>query len=254
MSPPLDGPVSPRNATHNLVVVPSLLCLRQLRAAWRSRRLFAVAGVMAVSWLARPEISTPTATLWSGFFTAMLAAAVAGGAIIAQEFEAGAMALQRLHRASPGQLTAGSLMFLVLVTLLAFLLWVGSATVVDPEIRHASLTLPMAACMLALAAWCTILVFFGSVLPGYGNVAVAGALVVFGAADRLGRYPVVSRALEVIRDLLPLPRQAAEILRKLQAGRPISSDVLVLVLGSLTFVAATILVLRRRDPSRGWRR
>ena len=243
-----------RNGAHQFVVAASSLALRHLRGAWRSRRLLAVAGVIAVSWLARPEMWSPTAALWGGFFTAMLAAAVAGGAIIAQEFDSGAMALQRLHRASTAQITAGSLIYLVVVTLIAFMIWVGAAVITDPEMRHTPLGLPIAACMLALAAWCTILTFLGSFIPGYGNIAAGGALVLFGAADTLGRYPVISRALEVLRDLLPLPRQAAEILRKLQAGRPISEDVLVLVLGSVAFGAATILVLDRRDPASGWRR
>lgn len=243
-----------RNRAQQFVAAVWALSLRHFRGAWRSRRLIAVGGVIAVSWLARPEMWSPTAALWGGFFTAMLAAAVAGGAIVAQEFDSGAMALQRLHRASTAQITVGSLIYLVVVTLIAFLIWVGAAVITDPEIRYASLGLPIAACMLALAAWCTILVFLGSFVPGYGNVAVGGALVLFGAADTLGRYPVISRTLEVIRDLLPLPRQAAEILRKLQAGRPISEDVLVLVVGSVAFVAATILVLNRRDPASGWRR
>jgi hypothetical protein len=243
-----------RSQVHHFLNVAAYLAARQLRTAWRSRRLLAVVGVIAVSWLARPGMWSPTAALWGGFFTAMLAAAVAGGAIVAQEFDSGAMALQRLHRASPARITVGSLLFLITVTLLSFLIWVAAAALTDPEIRHASLALPMAACMLALAAWCTILVFFGSLLPGYGNVAVAGALVLFGAADTLGRYPFISRALEVIRDLLPLPRQAAQILRKLQAGRPISEDVLVLLIGSLAFMVATLVVLRHRDPASGWRR
>lgn len=243
-----------RNQAQQFAAAVWALSLRYLRGAWRSRRLLAVGGVIAVSWLARPEMWSATAALWGGFFTAMLAAAVAGGAIVAQEFDSGAMALQRLHRASTAQITVGSLVYLVVVTLIVFLIWVAAAAITDPEIRYAPLGLPIAACMLALAAWCTILVFLGSFIPGYGNVAVGGALVLFGAADTFGRYPFISRSLEVIRDLLPLPRQAAEILRKLQAGRPISEDLLVLVLGFFAFVAATILLLNRRDPASGWRR
>jgi hypothetical protein len=243
-----------RNRSQQFVAAVLVLSLRHFRCAWRSRRLLAVAGVIGVSWLARPGMWSPTAALWGGFFTAMLAAAVAGGAIIAQEFDSGAIALQRLHRASTAQITAGSLTYLVSVTLIAFLTWVAAAAITDAEIRYAPLALPIAACMLALAAWCTILAFLGSFIPGYGNVAVGGALVLFGAADTLGRYPFISRTLEVIRDLLPLPRQAAEILRKLQAQRPISEDVLVLAVGSFAFVAATILVLNRREPASGWRR
>lgn len=209
--------------------------------------------LITFTWIARPDAPTVGAALWAGFFGAMLIGAILGGGILAQDFDSGSMALQRLHGAREAEVALAAFLSLVAFTFAGFAAWACAVLVAVPG-AVSPVAVPLLACLLGLAAWGALLVLGGSILPGWGNVAAAMGLVLFGSADDFGNVPVVSAAFTFLRDVLPLPRQAIEIFRSAEAGAPIAGDVVLLVGGSAALIAATLLVLRWREPASGWRR
>ncbi|CAN5246818.1 hypothetical protein BH23GEM2_BH23GEM2_08380 [soil metagenome] len=234
-----------------------ILSARQWRSGWRSYRFVGVAVFLAVTWPFRPP-AVGLEAIAAPFTLAAVAALLIGAAVIARDFDSGAMILDRLHGATPAELILGSLLFTTTAGLAVAATLSAQLLLASPELLSPPGWTMLLAGVLTLSAMCALLVLFGTVAPGYANSAIVIGLIIavpgLGEIKRWGVPHVLAELLGLARTGLPLPHQLAAAAAALTRGESAAVPISVLATGTLLATTIAIAVVHRREPAGGWRR
>lgn len=234
-----------------------VLSMRQWRSGWRSRRFAGVAAFLAVTWPFRPP-AVGLEALAAPFTLAAVAALLIGAAVIARDFDSGAMILDRLHGATPLEMILGSILFTTTAALAVAATLSAGMLVASPELLTPPGWIMILAGVLTLSAMCALLVLFGTVAPGYANSAIVVGLIIavpgLAEIERLGLPQLLTQLFELARAGLPLPHQLAATAAALTRGEAATVPMSVLAAGTVLATVIAIGVVARREPAGGWRR
>ncbi len=233
------------------------LSVRQWRSGWRSHRFTGLAVFLAVTWPFRPP-AVGLEALAAPFTLAAVATLLIGAAVIARDFDSGAMILDRLHGASPPEVVLGGLLFTTTAALAVAATLSTRLLLASPELLTRTGWVMLLAGALTLSAMCALLVLFGTVAPAYANSAIVVGLIIavpsLGELERRGLPHLLVEASELLRTILPLPHQLTATAVALTRGEPATLPMAVLAAGTVLATIMAMVAVHWREPAGGWRR
>lgn len=234
-----------------------ILSARQWRSGWRSHRFTGLAVFLAVTWPFRPP-AVGLEAMAAPFTLAAVATLLIGAAVIARDFDSGAMILDRLHGASPAEVTLGSLLFTMTAALAVAATLCTRLLLGSPEFLTRPGWVMLLAGALTLSAMCALLVLFGAATPAYANSAIVVGLIIavpgLGELERGGLPHLLVKAFGLLRTILPLPHQLTATAAALTRGEPVTLPMAVLAAGTVLATIMAVVVVHWREPAGGWRR
>lgn len=228
-----------------------------MRPIFRSALVLLVALFVVIAAALMLQTPAGESSVVSVFFLSAAAALALGAGALAAEIESGVAMLDRLHGARTAELVFGVTLQIVTLVLIVFAsvsVFVFSSS---PSLWNSAVFASLPVAGLGLLALVSLLVLFGSLLPGSGNSAILIALVILSSSGRaLEGAPVptvISRAIAIINDVLPLGHQVSTFSRSAQSGVFDFSPVILLGLSTAIVLGLTIFVVSRRELAKAWR-
>lgn len=231
---------------------------RQWRSSWRSRRMAGAIVFAGLAWVTGPAEGFEAQPGIAAFVICMFVAIVTAAAVVARDFESGAMVLERLHGASPFEIVGANLLYAVATTLAVYGIIIGVLLAGSTVPWDQAIWAVIGLGALGLVTTCSLLVMLGALLPGYGNVAVFLALMVVGGnLDEVARAALPSALVPIFEwlgTILPLPHVVTAGARQFMRGAMPIEQLVVLCVGAPASILAAVLWLETREPAKGWKR